>query len=617
MTEVYIKELNLISFGRFENKNIKFSKDFNLIFGKNESGKSTLASFIEGLLYGFDEGKAKRSFSYKKEAYRPLGSFKYAGTGVFNKNGRDIKVFRNFDDGSYRIVDLENNKEIESKASNLNYPGEYILGIDYDLYKNYLANFQSQKSEAKARKKLIEKLANKDIDYDFSTNKALQILDNEYSKLGSSRAYTKPYLKTKTEIEKLEEDLYNIRLLKKTYMTDFRRLDKNKARLKSYEKNYEKTKALRDTFKDYRATSNYRDYKKWTDELYKLNEKLAGFDDVKGLGDEYFDNIEGQINELRKTDNNLIKYLIFGLAVFCLLLGILLNKVFYLGFIILVGIFLVLNIKKNTKFGLDELNQYNKKKSRYLRYKNLAKEKQKIEDVLSILKKQDIKDSPLVDLEEVDFESFDFEKSEEELENILKNMATIREEIQKDEKNLVSIEEKIKDEVDLVDRVNFLKNKLDRIVKEKEAIKLAKKTIKEIMEENRGDFSKLGQRLDQIVREISKNSYDSISLDENLEPIIISKEGYRLSLDQVSRGFMDQLSFALKLSLNEEVFSKIFMVYDDAFINYDLERLRNALFFLLDSSASRQVIYFTCHQREKEVFQSEAIEINYINMEDV
>ena len=59
------------------------------------------------------------------------------------------------------------------------------------------------------------------------------------------------------------------------------------------------------------------------------------------------------------------------------------------------------------------------------------------------------------------------------------------------------------------------------------------------------------------------------------------------------------------------------MVYDDAFINYDLERLRNALFFLLDASIFRQVIYFSCHTREFEVFKSEGIDINYINMEDV
>lgn len=616
MTRVYIKELNIISFGKFENKNIKFDKGFNLVFGKNESGKSTLASFVEGLLYGFDEGKSKRNFSYKKEAYKPIASYKYAGWGIFNKNGTDFKVLRNFEDGSYSIVNLSSGDEVESKSSNLNFPGEYILNIDYDIYKNYVSSFQNQVSDSNANKKLIEKLANKDIDYDFSINKSLQILDKEYNRLGSSRAYTKPYLKTKTEIEELEENLYEIRLLKKNYIKDFKRLDSNKEKLREYQDKYNKLKTLTNSFKSYRATSNYRDYKKWTDELYKINEKLADYQDVQGLNDEYFDNLEENLNSIRKTDENLLKYLLFALLVICIILGYLLNKYFYLGALLILSVFLVVNKNSKNEIGLNELNQYSKKKSRYLRYKNLLKEKEKIEEVLSILKKQDIKDEGL-DIDDEDFDDFDIEKSENDLDQLRLKIDKINKEIQIDEKNLVSIEEKIKNEVDLVDRINYLKKKLDAISKKKTAIKLAKKTIYEISEENKGDYSKLNFRLNNIIREVSKNSYESIGLDDNLNPEIVTTEGYKLSLDQLSKGFIDQLYFALKLSLNEEVFSKIFMVYDDAFINYDLERLRNALFFLLDASTFRQVIYFSCHTREIEVFKSEGIDINYINMEDV
>ena len=96
----------MISFGKFEDKKIKFNENFNLIYGKNETGKSTVTNFIEGLLYGFDEGKNKKSFSYKKEAYKPKLSYKYAGSGIFNKDGLDIKVMRNFEDGSYKLINL-------------------------------------------------------------------------------------------------------------------------------------------------------------------------------------------------------------------------------------------------------------------------------------------------------------------------------------------------------------------------------------------------------------------------------------------------------------------------------------------------------------------------------
>ena len=617
MTRVFIKEIHMISFGKFEDKKIRFDENFNLIYGKNETGKSTVTNFIEGLLYGFDEGKNKKSFSYKKEAYKPKLSYKYAGSGIFNKDGIDIKVTRNFEDGSYKLINLSSGDEIPSKDSNLGFPGEYILDMTYDIYKNYLTSFQGQRSEQKAKEKLIESLANQDIDYDFSANKAIGILDDKLNKLGSDRAYTKPYLKVKTEIKEIEDRLYEIKLYKKSYEKDFKRLDYNKRRQKSLREKYEKDREKLDSYKKYRANQNYKDYKKWTDELYKINESIGSYSDVFGLDEEYFLSLEENLGQSKKSQSSNMKYIVFVLVLIFIFLGFSINKYFYilaLSFM-LVFIFLI-NSTKKTEDSRNDLSQYNKLRARFLKYKSLKKEKEKIEDVLSILRNQDIKDSESTfDLE--DFENYDIEKAELSLDSYLENLDKINVEISRDEKNLVSIEGKIEDEVDLVDRLHFLEDKLVEIENKKRAINLAKSTIKKIIDENRNDFTNLNKRANQIIREISKNSFDSIIFDEKLNPKIRTKEGYDMMLDQLSKGFMDQLSFALKLSINEEAFSKIFMVYDDAFINYDLERLRNALFFLLDAASFRQIIYFTCHDREKEVFESEGIEINYIDMEDV
>ncbi len=617
MTRVFIKEIHIISFGKFEDKKIRFDENFNLIYGKNETGKSTVTNFIEGLLYGFDEGKNKKSFSYKKEAYKPKLSYKYAGSGIFNKDGIDIKVTRNFEDGSYKLINLSSGDEIPSKDSNLGFPGEYILDMTYDIYKNYLTSFQGQRSEQKAKEKLIERLANQDIDYDFSANKAIGILDDELNKLGSDRAYTKPYLKVKTEIKEIEDRLYEIKSYKKSYEKDFKRLDYNKKRQRSLREKYEKDKEKLDSYKKYRANQNYKDYKKWTDELYKINESIGSYSDVFGLDEEYFLSLEENLGQSKKSQSSNMKYIVFVLVLLFIFLGFSINKYFYLLALsfMLVFIFLI-NSTKKTEDSRNDLSQYNKLRARFLKYKSLKKEKEKIEDVLSILRNQDIKDSES-DFDLEDFENYDIEKAELSLDSYLENLDKINVEISREEKNLVSIEEKIEDEVDLVDRLHFLEDKLVEIENKKRAINLAKSTIKKIIDENRNDFTNLNKRANQIIREISKYSFDSIIFDEKLNPKIRTKEGYDMMLDQLSKGFTDQLSFALKLSINEEAFSKIFMVYDDAFINYDLERLRNALFFLLDAASFRQIIYFTCHDREKEVFESEGIEINYIDMEDV
>ena len=52
-----IKELRLKNFGKFTNKEIHFSDGMNVIYGENESGKSTLYTFIRAMLFGLDRGR--------------------------------------------------------------------------------------------------------------------------------------------------------------------------------------------------------------------------------------------------------------------------------------------------------------------------------------------------------------------------------------------------------------------------------------------------------------------------------------------------------------------------------------------------------------------------------
>ena len=44
-----IKELRLKNFGKFTNKEIHFLDGMNVIYGENESGKSTLYTFIRAM----------------------------------------------------------------------------------------------------------------------------------------------------------------------------------------------------------------------------------------------------------------------------------------------------------------------------------------------------------------------------------------------------------------------------------------------------------------------------------------------------------------------------------------------------------------------------------------
>lgn len=87
-----IKDLNIISFGKLKDKSITLSDNLNIIYGPNESGKSTISAFIEAMLYSFpprDENRKK---------YSPWDNSLPSGIMTVSHENRDYKIYRSFGD---------------------------------------------------------------------------------------------------------------------------------------------------------------------------------------------------------------------------------------------------------------------------------------------------------------------------------------------------------------------------------------------------------------------------------------------------------------------------------------------------------------------------------------
>ena len=76
-----IKDIRLINFGKFHDTEIHFERGLNIVYGENEAGKTTIHTFIRGMLFGIDKqrGKASGKDTYTKyepwinpEVYREL-----------------------------------------------------------------------------------------------------------------------------------------------------------------------------------------------------------------------------------------------------------------------------------------------------------------------------------------------------------------------------------------------------------------------------------------------------------------------------------------------------------------------------------------------------------------
>lgn len=605
MTKTYIKELNIKSFGKFKDKRITFSPDFNLLYGLNESGKTTIMNFIEGMFYGFDEGNLRINYNNKREIYRPKDSYVYAGELKIVKDNQTYLLYRDFESGGYRILNLSQNKKLEFKKSDLNMPGKFFLGVDYDIYKALISNKQSQNMSSDNKKKILEKLASNDIDYNFSIKKSIENLENKLKAIGTTRSYTKPYYLTKERVKNLKAKIQEIDRIKKDYFYSFDKLNEKKKLLSEKENQYEKDKEINRIYNLKRSDENFKSYRKWSDKLFEIDEELTKYEDLKNVNiDDY------KVNKENIKDNKVV----YTIAIIALIIIALISKKYFVFAFTLP--FLAKLFLSNGHNAGNGQSGYSSLRTRYLKREHLIKEREKVSEVLEILKKQDLN---LLETDEdfsIDFSSYNNISELKNISNLENEIKRLRSDIHLAEKQLLTVDNILKDEAGLRDDLKYQTNELNNLKREIEAIKIAKRIILEIADENQADIYKLNNKIKTILDDTSK-SLLNIKLDKNLDLGIKDKSNFEFSTDQLSSGFFDQVNFAMKLSLVEESDLDGFLLFDDAFINYDIERLIRFLYLLLDESYNRQIIYFTCHKREEEFFETENIDVNKIQLEDI
>lgn len=85
-----ISKLHITSYGKLKDKTITFSDGLNVIYGKNESGKSTISAFIEAMLYSYPPRSSDR------EKYFPWDGTIPSGSLTLTDKGSDITISRRF-----------------------------------------------------------------------------------------------------------------------------------------------------------------------------------------------------------------------------------------------------------------------------------------------------------------------------------------------------------------------------------------------------------------------------------------------------------------------------------------------------------------------------------------
>lgn len=92
-----ITELQINNFGKLHQKKINPQPGLNIVYGDNESGKSTLHQFITGMMFGMEKQRGKSGKNDSYQQYEPWNSNSYyTGSMRFQVAGKDFMIERNF-----------------------------------------------------------------------------------------------------------------------------------------------------------------------------------------------------------------------------------------------------------------------------------------------------------------------------------------------------------------------------------------------------------------------------------------------------------------------------------------------------------------------------------------
>ena len=176
-----IKEVNIGKFGKLENQKYQFAPRINVIYGANESGKSTLMQFLKAMLFGLEKTRVRKTLdTYNR--YEPWDTPAYFyGSMMFETGQQQFLLERNFyyKEKRARLVNIRDGEELSVEYGDL----DMLLGnVSVAAYENTCCIGQEQLLPGRELGVLLEdersNLAQTGSG-DFQLSKALQELEQK------------------------------------------------------------------------------------------------------------------------------------------------------------------------------------------------------------------------------------------------------------------------------------------------------------------------------------------------------------------------------------------------------------------------------------------------------
>ena len=145
---MYFSKLLLKDFGKFHNREINLKPGINVIYGKRNAGKSTVADFEYAMLYGISTHPETDADDLGH--HKPMDGRGFSGKAYIQKDGEEYLVERSFrrHNMTTQMLNVKNGREEKLIHKNSLY--EKVTDLDQRTYSDALYIRQQEKTENQA-----------------------------------------------------------------------------------------------------------------------------------------------------------------------------------------------------------------------------------------------------------------------------------------------------------------------------------------------------------------------------------------------------------------------------------------------------------------------------------
>lgn len=613
-----IREANIGKFGKLENQKYQFAPQINVIYGANESGKSTLMQFLKAMLFGLEKTRVRKTLdTYNR--YEPWDTPAYFyGSMIFEIGQQQFLLERNFyyKEKRARLVNIRDGEELSVEYGDL----DMLLGnVSAAAYENTCCIGQEQLLPGRELGVLLEdersNLAQTGSG-DFQLSKALQELEQKRKNAEKTRKELEQQrlshihqlevnqqvlerdiagLKAQQEKQSTQQGTVQeqVRALQQqmepvqtAYQTVCRREQELQSAVALEQSEWEQ--AEREQWK----REQFRREQEEAEALQQKSGKNAGFSPLLLIG------VAGLILApvLRSAMDGFQK-IAPALNIICIIL-------------ILAG--LVSAYRKSREKKTADSGQ---------------KHRQSVNDSVQNHREQDSRANDRANLQSVEREG---RKAalDQQLQRVCQQKATLEEQLQKLKGQKKSLQLQVARQEGSGDQLQSqiqkkeveLENLTEQVAElqqetldeqhareDRDALELAAETMSSLAARMSKTLEHtLDKEMSEILAQITRNVHEQLQVTDG-QGIVLAEQLQKRTPEAYSQGTMQQAYFSYRMAAGHMLMKEepLPFLLDETFANYDEERLRQTLRWLAEQE--NQIFLFTCRETEMRLLTEEDI----------